>query len=223
MAKTLTLAELRDRVRFLGDFQNSRKFTPAIVDREVNSAIEDTWNVLTKARPDYYTREFSATTTAGAAALPLPADFLRLRKVERRDGDRIAKLRRAELDGSHRFGLGRGRPTHYRLQGTQLVLLRVPDGAYSITGYYIPCKSVLVADGDTFDGINGLEEHAVVGAVLKLKMREGMPAGEWLAERSRLEKEVRDAASNLDAGAPYFLNGRERGDELWGLEDGEIS
>jgi hypothetical protein len=220
VAKTSTLAEMRDRVRFLGDFPNSRKFTPAIIDREVNNAVEDTWNVLITARPDYYTLEQLVTSVAGTDSVALAGDFFRLRKVEMRDGARWRPLLRVELNHAHRFSDTQGRPTHYRLQGTTVKLYRTPDGAYDLRVFYMPCKSTLVADGDTFDGINGFEEHAVVGAVVKLKMREGMPAEEWVGERRRLEQDVRSHADNMDSGQPFYLSGSQRGElaDDWGGE-----
>lgn len=220
MAKTSTLAQMRDRVRFLGDFVNSRKFTDAIIDREVNSAVEDTWNVLVSARPDYYTTEQLPSTVAGADSVALAADFFRLRKVEIADGTRWIHLKRIELNETHRYSTSQARPTRYRLQGSTLKLYRTPDRAYSLRVFYIPSKANMVADGDIFDGINGFEEHAVVGAVMKLKLREQMPAGEWFSELSRLEKSVRGAANNLDVGQPFYLAGMQRldGHELWDEE-----
>lgn len=211
MAKTSTLAQMRDRVRFLGDFANSRKFTPAIIDREVNSAVEDSWNVLVSARPDYYTRRSTVPTVAGTDTVALPADFYRLRKVELADGDRWRPLRKVELEASHRFGAAASTPTHYRLEGTTIVLYRTPDAVRSVRIFYLPCKSTMVVDGDTFDGINGFEEHAVIGAVVRLKMHESMPASEWITERRALEVTVRTMSSQLDVGAPFYMSGAQRG------------
>jgi hypothetical protein len=219
MAKTSTLAEMRDRATFLGDFANSRKFTPAIVDREINAAVEDTWNVLVSARPDYYTLEYVVPTVAGVDSVALPTDFFRLRKAELSNGTRWRRLSRVELDATHQFGSTPATPTHYRLQANALKLYRTPDSVRQVRIYYLPCKSTMVADADTFDGINGFEDHAIIGAVVRLKMREGMPSAEWVAERNQLEVTIRTMASNEDVGQPYYMSGRQRGDDWDDVEE----
>lgn len=211
MAKVSTLAELRARVAFEGDFPNSSKFTPTILTAKVNEGIEETWSVLTDARPDYYTREQSPApvTVAGVDQVALPLDLLHLRKVELLDGDRAYKLMTINLAESHRVRRGSGRPSRYRPQGTALKLYPPPEAAYTLRIYYIPAFTNLAADGDTFDGINGFEDHAVALAIYRLKLREQMPVGDWLGEVQRIEQKMRGDAK-LDTGEPFYLSGGGR-------------
>lgn len=219
MAKISTLEKMRARVLFLGDFPNSRKFLPAIVDEEINNAIEDTWDVLIDSRPEYYVLEQTPApvTVAGNDTVALAPTLLHLRKAEIFDGSRWRKLKVINLAESHRVRIGSGRPIRYRIQGSSLKLYPLPDSAYQMRIYYTPSFVDLVADTDTFDGINGFEEHAIVGAIYKLKMREQMPSNEWLQELQRLETKMR-AAAKLDTGEPYYLAGGARLDD-WGDGD----
>jgi hypothetical protein len=220
--KVSTLAELRARVAFEGDFPNSSKFTPAILTAKVNEGIEETWGVLTDARPDYYTQEQTPApvTVAGVDQVVLPLDLLHLRKVELMDGDRAYKLMTVNLAEAHRVRRGSARPVRYRIQGTNLKLYPTPEAAYTLRIYYIPAFTNLVETDDFFDGINGFEDHAVALAIYRLKLREQMPVGEWLGEVQRLERKMRGDAK-LDVGEPYYLSGGGRrvgsGSDDWEL------
>jgi hypothetical protein len=208
--KTATLITMRDRVRFLGDFPNSRRITDAVITAELNNAIEDTWNILTRARPDYYTKEQAPSTVAGVATVALAPDFYKLRKVEINVGaDRPLKMSAINLNETHRISSS-GLPRWYRLQGSNLTLYPTPAAVYAMRVFYLPIFADLVNDADTFDGINGFEEHAIIGAVYKIKIREQMPAEEWFRELQRLEKDARSNSSDLDEGQPFYLSGGER-------------
>jgi|SRR5882724_3227250 len=47
-------------------------------------------------------------------------------------------------------------------------LIPMPNGQFNCTLWYYPTLANLVSGGDTFDGINGFEEHAVLDAAIKL-------------------------------------------------------
>ena len=82
MAKTITLAQLIERVRFQGDLENSRVASDARITEIVNRGIEGVWDLLLDTRPEQYITTTTLTTTPGSDSVALPADFYRLRLVE---------------------------------------------------------------------------------------------------------------------------------------------
>lgn len=214
--KVTTLGDMRDRVKFLGDFPNSRKFTVAILNREINNSIEDTYNLLLAARPDYYLLEQTPapSTTPNSDTVALAPNFYRLRKVEINFGEpRYRRLDLLNLNETHKVTVTALRPRWYRFQGSTLRLYPTPTQAWQMRIFYHAAFLDLVADADTFDTINGFEEHAIVATVYRLKMREQMPAGEWGAELQRQEQLVRTNAADLDSGQPFYLSGGEHDDD----------
>ena len=64
MAKTITLAQLIERVRFQGDLENSRVASDARITEIVNRGIEGVWDLLLDTRPEQYITTTTLTTTA---------------------------------------------------------------------------------------------------------------------------------------------------------------
>lgn len=205
MPKTVTLATMRATVRFRGDFDNSRVMSDARIDEAINDGTAAVWDVLLRARPDYYVTTQTPTTTPGTATVALATDFYRLRKVELLLGSDYHRLMPVDLTATNRFA-ATGEPCRYRLQGSTLVLVPTPAAAYSLRIYYLPYYPTLDDDADTFDGISGYEELITLEACYRLKMREGMPVEELLREIGRQQQGIREAASDWDATEPTYLN-----------------
>lgn len=207
MAVSVTLDTLRNRVRFLGDFENSRIVTDERLDEIINANVRKVWDLLLRHRPEQYITEQSGNpaTAANDATVTLAADFYRLRKVEWLDGSRYRRLRPINVSVAHRWSTA-GSPCGYRIQGNELVIVPTPNAVYSLRIYYLPAFAALVEDDDEFDGINGYEDLVIALSIVDLKLRESMPFGEWMGRAEKLTRELIDAAE-LDAGEPFLLSG----------------
>lgn len=211
MSVTVTLAQLRTRVRFEGDFENSRVISDARLDEVINAAIRKVWDLLLRHRPDPYITEQAGppATVANVATVALAANFYRLRQVEILDSGEYSKLRPVNVSEAYRFGRSSAAPRgfRYRLQGANLVLVPTPTAVHTLKIYYLPAFTALVLAADTFDGINGYEDLVIARSICTLKRRECQPMGEFAQQVVDLTREIVEAASDLDAGEPFYLSG----------------
>ena len=136
--------------------------------------------------PFFYSSNTTITTSAGASAYPLPADFAFLQSIYADEGS------------------GRMRPLH-PVGDLDRVQLIPPQAAYSILVRYTNVPAALVADDDTFDGVFGLDEWIVcrVARDIMLKKREDISA--ITAEIAELEREVLDTITSRDQGMPTYV------------------
>lgn len=211
MPKTVTFAELKTRVRFLGDFENSRVISDARLGEVVNASVESLWDLLLRHRPDAYVVEAALVPTVpGSNSIALPASFYRLRLVEVQDGTKYRRLHPHNLSEAWRIegdGTSSPRRMRYRIQGGVLRLAPTPTAVFQIRVHYLPVATTLVADGDTLDSVNGYEDLIIADAIVQLKLRESMPFGEWEARADKLRAEIIEASSDLDAGEAFLLSG----------------
>lgn len=151
----------------------------------------------------------------GTSAVPLPANFYKLRKVEVKespvtgvtDGTDWRRLYPIDLDVSHRFtNPVYSKGYRYRIQRDTLQLVPVPASTEVLRLYYIPAATRLSADTDTFDGINGYEELVIQLAFKRCRDREEIDTSSIDAEIARLTARVRTAADSRDAGEPFYLD-----------------
>lgn len=211
MAKTITLAQLIERVRFQGDLENSRVASDARITEIVNRGIEGVWDLLLDTRPEQYITTTTLTTTPGSDSVALPADFYRLRLVEIFDGSLYRPLKPHNVSEAWRYQLGASTPARmtYRVESDTLRILPVPTQAWTLRVRYHKPATDLVSGADTFDGVNGYEDLVIARSIALLRGgREGMDSTWWDQEAARLEADVRRSATPLDAGEPFALSGR---------------
>lgn len=218
MAKTRTLSELRQDFLDRGGWRNSTKFGNSVVDRWLNEAIGEVWDLLVQTWVDYFLKEdTSLTTSAGTSQTFLPTDFYKLRRIDYRASasDKWKKVRPAGLDVI--YGLqnaSRGRMRAYHLRGMPggsndydpaLVWGPVPDATYTLRVLYIPVAPTLSDDADVFDGINGYETCVVAKAVLKGERRQGKETSAREREVMKEEARIKSSAPSRDASEPVRL------------------
>lgn len=211
MAVNVTLDQMRTRVRFLGDFENSRVISDARLDEVINANLRKVYDLLLRHRPEPYITEQSGppVTVANSPNVALASNFYRLREVEVYDGGNYYKLRPVNLSEAWRFNAPAAAPRgfRYRVQGANLVLVPTPTAVYTLRVYYFPAFTALASGSSAFDGVNGHEDLVIARSVVDLKMRESMPAGEWSQRVLALTKEVMEAAGEVDSGDPFWLSG----------------
>ena len=217
MPVTITLADLRARVRFLGDFDNSRFGQPsqsvsdARLDEVINDSLRATYDLFLTYRGEQFVKEQagSPSTIAGGNAVTLASDFYRLWQVEVQEGSDYYPLRHINLREAWRFQNSSSQPRGltFRLLANTLVFYTTPTGNYPLRIWYAPAFAALATTISSFDGINGFERLAIARSVLDLKMREGMPAQEWAAKVQQYTDELRAEAGEADRGTPFMLSG----------------
>lgn len=212
MARTITLADLRLTVRRRGGWLNSRRVTDTFLNDVINASITELWDILVEKWADYYASEATLATSVGVDFIALPNTFYKLRKLEMLWSGAGAtaeyvRLRPHDLESSHVLR-SNARTFRYRIQGAQLRFAPIPQTVEELRLTFLPWATVLTADGDTFDGINGYEELVVQMAKLKVldELKLDTLATEKLVDR--LMMRIRTAADGRDGQDPFFLDPR---------------
>lgn len=211
MAKAITFGALKSRVKFLGRFERSRVVSDARVGEAVNNGIETVWDVLLKRRPDSYVLEVAAATIANNPAVALAARFYKLRMVSILDAGIYWRVRAHNLSERDKLEATRAggspRSLKYRIQGGSLYFAPTPTRVYTLQVHYLPAFADLVVDADTFDGINGYDDLAVMLALVELKGRDVLEAQHWQAKADALLAQISTVASDMDEGEAFSLSG----------------
>lgn len=182
MARFVTRAALRARVRQRADVEND----PHVPDTEINDLLNEkitrVWDLLVMAAPpDYYTSSIQYTTNAGQEEYDLPPDFYKVRRVWEVLGTRVKPLDYADDSQRH--------------------LYEVPTGGQTVRLRFIHCAPVLGDDAESFDGVNGWEELIVLDAAIDILNKQERNPAALLERRAGEERRIQGMAFR-DAGSP---------------------
>lgn len=233
MARTRTLAQLRDEVRAITDTEDDPHSPDATLNRWLNQGISKVWNILVRADQlrHMVTTPATINTTSGTTLYALPSDFMEVVLVSLVNGDNRTTIepyemqeRNSHINSVAVFGAYGTTNVRYRVmgQGINGSLARIeliPDpgnNAYEV--HYVQQPQVLSADGDAFDGIAGFEDYAINWAARKVALREEnfALASQLIADIREAEASIIDMASERESGRPRQIqNTYSRGHEFW--------
>lgn len=220
---TVSLSTLRTRVRVLGNYENSARFTDAWLTEQVNVGLGELYEIIAKTNEGYFDVEATTTTIAANANVTLPADFLHLRGVDISINGTWCELAQIGIQERNRYQTP-GQPVAYRTSaavqsGTSqrggLILYPTPAAVYTIRFTYEPSRAVLVADGDTVEGFNGWEDYIVTAALLRCDEREQRDLGPRMAKLQQIRDRVVTGATRRRAAEPEYLLPRRDYVSLW--------
>lgn len=213
---TQTLAQLVTTVRFRGDFRNVIRFPTADIEREIQAAFGEFYELVVDTNEGYYDTFGNVTTTASVAFVAAPTGAWRIRGVDRLDGTEFCPLRQVSVMEGNRYGTTPGRPEAFRLTARGIDLYSIPDAVYTLRVTYTPVAPTLSATPTEF--FNGWEEYAIFGALVRLAGPGREQTSEWQAQCDRQRERVTRAASGRKNTGPEYLNLYEdyvNPDEVW--------
>ncbi|HLZ48459.1 MAG TPA: hypothetical protein VKR80_07410 [Candidatus Limnocylindria bacterium] len=230
----VTLATLRDRVRQLGNYENSARFTNPFVNDQINVAHQELRELLSNQHQGYFDQEALVITTPNIDWVSLPADFWRLRGVDVLFAGEYLEMAQIGIQERNRYQLA-AQPRAYRVAagsvnvtgqgGTSspfpsgsrglLRLFPTPDAAYTLRLTYEPTVPPLVDDNDGIEDWNGWADYVVHAALLRLDERERRPLGDRMQVLERIKERVIRAADERRAGEPEYLIPRVPFHETW--------
>jgi hypothetical protein len=221
----VTLATLRTRARQRADMANTAFVSDSELTTLVNESADELHDLLvSKLGDDYFTKVGAFSTVANVETVSLPVDFLKLLGVELQSGSDWVTLRRymqTERNSFRSALVFPGNWPRYRLEAGLVRFLPAPAGVLNGRFIYIPSRTQLSADGDTFEGFNGWETYIVVDVARKCLEKEESDASHLVAEKAAVMARIEVAAANRDAGEPQKLvdtDGPRYGDdplEVW--------
>lgn len=147
MAFTVTLSELRNRVREFTDTVNALTPTNAQLDVQINRSVRSLYARICEGGAEFLTTSTTVTTAAGVGTYDLPADFWRLRSVVWRRGtrdvvplSRFEQRDRAELESEPWSGRARYRLADVAFNGgtPTIEFCPPPDRTCTMFIAYVP-------------------------------------------------------------------------------------
>lgn len=181
MAKTVALSVLRTRVREEANMEGSGFISDAELNRKINRSLESLYDLLIRAHGDeYYNSSDSVTLVSGTNSYALPATFYKLTAATFVvNGTREIPLKKMTAD-----------------QASNINYSSLPSGTVKL--YFAPAFVDLSADGDTFDGINGFEEWAVLDAAIKCLDKEETDITSRMIRMQKIEDRLDQMAQDRD-------------------------
>lgn len=193
------------------------------VSQLVDLALAKMHNLLVGLYEDYFTKRESIPLVNGQSTYSLPNDLMKLRQVFYKDvtsGFGRYPLRWIPISEQTNIpgnAVGYyGLPYGYTIENMSLVIQPIPQNTTTIQHIelvYIPQYVPPLNDNTPIDYqiAFGWDEWVVNDAVVQIRNKAMMPAGEIMAEREKLERDIRHQAKQRNAGDPQRVR-----DTGWG-------
>lgn len=179
MARVVTLLTLRTRLRRRADIEGeTARFPDAELNDYINEGIAALHTEILRERPQGFgENQTTFSTVYNQELYPLPVNFMNLTKVFVIINGFEHVLRTYEQFDTN----GLVEPVNwdqiinpvYRIVGDQISLRPRPSTVMTVYVNYVPCVGTLVADSDTFDGVDGFEEVALGWALKQVSVKQG--------------------------------------------------
>ena len=209
----MTFLEIQDLVLTWLDDADAGYFTRPQVRRFVNNALRETQKQLIQSGESWYLKCVQTNTIANKDAYALPADFLKLHRLEiitSGDGTQIQDAKAVLLPmtpmESTSVPTGPGTSSVYYLKKNCLVLKSVPDRSYPIRLLYSYAASDMVIDTEIPDVPVPYQEYLAVLATIDGFMKDQRDASQFLAgKKSSYETLMKQDANNRNVDFPRSI------------------
>jgi hypothetical protein len=185
-ARTQTIDFLISRMEKLTDTEGDTHLSSAEKFEIMNSAIAETWDLICNSGlGEKYVTHADFSTVAGTLAYSLftiAGTFYRVHQVYvlEQGGTVMRPLR--------------------KLGPAEIQTFTAPTAAVTMRLYYLPYSPVLTT-GQSFDGINGWEEHTIMTACCAVKMKKEDDYRLFAVRKAELERRIK-SMGNVDLGEP---------------------
>lgn len=192
MSGTVTLAQLRTRIRDRAKMSGSSFVSDSEILTLINNSIASMHDLIIKHRgEEYFETKSTLTIVNGTKEYALPNDFYKLCGVMDEDDIPLDTFDRRERD--HQSG-----PAKYRIANNKFHLNR-DDFSGVLTIYYVPLSTSLSVDADTCNFYNGWDEYVTIDcAKTLLEMEE--------SDASHLERQLFKIEERIAQSAPKDIN-----------------
>lgn len=186
MASTVTLLELRTRIRERCAYENAQVVTDAELNRLINVHRKRLHMRIARKQPRQYATDQTISVTSGTIAYSLPAAYLWTIAVwVAESSDQYRPLR--------------------SVGDLERVTFRAPTGSATVIHRYVAVPTALSGDSDTVDGIIGFDEWIVCSCVRSIKTKVDTDAMPITAELADLERDILSCLDMRDQGYPKLL------------------
>lgn len=203
----VALSELMVRAREHADQEDSTFVTDDALKRWLNKSLDALYGRVVTLWEDYYLTRLDTSLTGDAYALP--SDFFKLVNIKVRASTgkfvRLTKCTAAEEDDYLSVAGLPPEGVRYRVEGERTMRLFPGYGSTEVDAKlaYIPLRTQLVDDDDTFSAPQGWEEWAVLDTAVRMVTKAEQDTGGLLrlqlAEEARLLREAPKRDQNSTA------------------------
>lgn len=213
MANITTLAQLRTRCRERADQENSEFISSSELLSYINASYAELYDILVGKFEDYYTTKTTTTIASGSSTITLPSDFYKLRGIDYQLDTNtwvaVGKFNFNERNTLNRSIVRRGagfRETQYRIIGDEIQIEPEDsaDGTYRL--WYTTLPTLLAAETDTVNGVNGWEEYIVIDVAIKMMAKEESSTAHLEREKAAMLDRIEAMAANRDSGQPETIS-----------------
>lgn len=209
MADTLTLIQLRTRVRERADMVGSTFVSDTELNGYINSSYQELYDKLVEAVQDYNITQFDFTIASGNTQA-VPAAFYKVRGIDDLSSVPSKTVRKFNFNERNDYAYppvtvspsSEFSDVTYRLIGNNLLFLPAELAPRSYKLWYVPVPTALSGDSDTADGIQGWNEYVVVDAAIKCLIKEESDVGELLRAKKGLNDRIDNMKHDRDQSQP---------------------
>lgn len=164
----------------------------------INAAIRELHKLLVETNEEYFVT--TATPTLTGASLALPADFWRLRSLDKTAGVGVSgdpiQLETFSLHDRYRSTLS------YRLMSSTIDIAPVADAPGTYTLYYVTTPTTLTADATVLSPTyEQYLDFIEIAACIPIRSK-GEEASPETALKKAMIDDIREAAANRNSGPP---------------------
>lgn len=207
-------------IRVQSDHVSSTFVTDVNITYWLNQSLNSLWEMIGNADPDRYVTEDTISAVTGTKTYALPSDYYKTRYVHLlingATGDRVTiePFQMAERNQYKWLQVWGGQSdaafVRYRIIGSDLAFEPDP-GTNTFKHGYMQLFTELASGGDTFDGVAGWEEWAVLDVVRRIFIKEESDIGPVMAEQAEIKDRLNTHMNDRDMGrAPRIQNTRRR-------------
>lgn len=205
-----TTLQLKDQCRERCDMVNSKFIDPDDGEewnKMISASYASLYDLLVAKFEDYSRVKKLFTVASGVQEETLPADFYKLRGIDRDlGGSQFYAIRTFNFEdrnirqSTHIFR-GVYPDVRYRIIGNTLLLSPEDQAAGDYRMWYVPRPETKTADTDSIDGVAGWEEYIVADVCIKALAKEESDTGVFERQRAEMVKRIEEMAANRDVGA----------------------
>ncbi len=195
-ARTFTVAQLTTRLEQMTGIENDAHFGTAEKYAILSSAAAETWDlIIASGLAEKYVKSQTFNTVAGTM------EYVLQTIITAGDFYKISRLYVVESTNYLR-------PLQ-RVNPSEIESFRSPVSVVPMKLYYIPYSPDLTTSSQTFDGINGWEEHTLVTAAITIAEKKNDSTQVFYARKRELEARIA-AMGNTDYGEPIRVSRKRR-------------
>lgn len=178
------------------DAQNDKHIKDTEGYSILTSAVAETWGKIRKAGGNHHVKTVTFNTVANQVDYSLDTictdtDFLAVAQLDVNEGN------------------GQYRPIS-RIPESELQAFRAPTSVIAMRLKYEPCAPVWTTGNESFDGINGWEEHTLNTAAVMVKKKKQDDYQPFQQRKLELERRIAEEAGRDDSEPPRVARKRRR-------------